>query len=139
MDKRNTVQRELVLDAVRRLHDHATAEQIYGWIHREHPSVGKGTVYRNLSGLSADGQILRVAFPGEADHFDHNVLPHFHALCRGCHRVFDVETDPLPDPLSLVREAHGFHPDGYELLFRGYCPDCLARKKQNTDDQAECR
>ena len=139
MRKRNTVQRELVMNAVQRLRNHPTAEQVYEQIHPEHPSVGLGTVYRNLSALSEEGQLIRVAFPGEADHFDHTLHPHYHALCRECRRVFDVEGAPLPQVDAGQFEAHGFRVESCELLFRGLCPDCAAREAENSDDHAAYR
>ena len=48
MQTRNTVQRQIVLQAVRSLHDHPTADSVYAVIAAEHPSISKATVYRNL-------------------------------------------------------------------------------------------
>lgn len=48
MIKRNTIQREMVLNAVNSLCCHATAEEIFEAIAKNHPNIGRGTVYRNL-------------------------------------------------------------------------------------------
>lgn len=124
MRKRNTVQREMVLSAIRQLRDHPTADRIAAEIHREHPQVGTGTVYRNLNSLSEDGEILRVSFPGEPDHFDHTLLPHYHALCVRCRRVFDVDMAPISGLEKQVTDSHGFEITGSEILFRGLCAEC---------------
>ena len=55
MKNRNTIQRTLVLETVRKLRCHATADQIYEEITKEHPTISKATVYRNLSLLSEIG------------------------------------------------------------------------------------
>ena len=52
MERRNTIQRKLVLDTVRNL-DHPNAEQVYGEIITKHPHISKATVYRNLNLLAA--------------------------------------------------------------------------------------
>ena len=52
MARRNTIQRSLVLEAVNRLHCHATADEVYEEIIKEHPTISKATVYRNLNLLS---------------------------------------------------------------------------------------
>ena len=70
---RNTVQRAMTLEAVRRLHAHPTAEEVYRQVAAEHPSVSRATVYRNLNQLAAQGEILRVPVPTGADHFDFNI------------------------------------------------------------------
>ena len=51
MAKRNTIQRQLVIAAVRFLANHPTAEEVYDRITMEYPDISKGTVYRNLNSL----------------------------------------------------------------------------------------
>ena len=52
MKHRNTIQLSMVYEAVNRLKSHATASEIYDVIASEHPSVSRGTVYRNLNQLA---------------------------------------------------------------------------------------
>lgn len=52
---RNTIQRSLVLEAVNKLHCHATADEIYREIIKTHPHISRATVYRNLNLLSDRG------------------------------------------------------------------------------------
>ena len=44
MEKRNTIQKQLVLDAVAQLADHPTADEVYAHIAQKHPTVSKATV-----------------------------------------------------------------------------------------------
>lgn len=124
MERRNTVQRQLVMDAVRQLMNHASADEIYRFIHEKHPSVGKATIYRNLNLLAEDGQILRVRLPGGAEHFDHNCHSHCHVYCIKCGRVQDVDMTPPGDLMQCIRDSHGIEYLGYDVIFRGICPDC---------------
>ena len=57
--KRNTIQRLLVLETVNKLQCHATADEIYRAIVKEHPNISRATVYRNLNSLSESGSYLR--------------------------------------------------------------------------------
>ena len=66
MEKRNTIQKQLVLDAVFRLANHPTAEEVYAEVARSHPTVSKATVYRNLGSLSEDGLLRHIKMPGGA-------------------------------------------------------------------------
>ena len=78
MEKRNTIQKQLVLDAVFRLANHPTAEEVYAEVARSHPTVSKATVYRNLGSLSEDGLLRHIKMPGGADRFDHMLLEQHH-------------------------------------------------------------
>ena len=55
MKNRNTLQRRLVLETVRRMRNHPTAEEIYLAIAAENPLISEATVYRNLKLLSEQG------------------------------------------------------------------------------------
>lgn len=124
MEKRNTIQKEMVLKAVRQLQNHATADEVYSFISKDYPSIGKGTVYRNLNTLAVDGQVRRVGIPDGSDRYDHNITPHYHVECEGCHRVFDVEMDVLPDLESYISRTNGIKFRSYDILFKGICPEC---------------
>ena len=70
MQQRNTIQSSIVYAAVNTLHNHATADEIYRLIAREHPSISRGTVYRNLNRLSETGRIRKLEIPGGAECLD---------------------------------------------------------------------
>ncbi|MCI6443474.1 MAG: transcriptional repressor, partial [Clostridia bacterium] len=89
--KRSTVQRKLTLEAVNSLHCHATVEEVYAEVSKEHPSVSRATVYRNLKDLSDSGEIRRINNAGGADRFDHIVEKHYHVRCDKCGKLFDVD------------------------------------------------
>ena len=127
MNTRNTIQRTLVLEAVNRLRCHATADEIYAEIAKEHPHISRATVYRNLNLLAELGEIRKLEIPGAADRFDHRCHDHCHVRCETCGRVFDVDMEYVAGLEQNIRDAHGFAFTGYDILFRGICPEC--RKK----------
>ena len=131
MIKRNTIQRSLVLEAVNRLQCHATADEIYEEIKKDHPNISRATVYRNLNVLSEMGEIRRMETPGGADRFDHRCHDHCHVRCQKCGRVFDVDVDFITGLEQRIRDAHGFEFTGYDILFRGICPDCQNASQKN--------
>ncbi len=128
MERRNTIQRDITLQAVRSLKNHATADEIYTYVSQEHPRIGKGTIYRNLNILAEEGKIRKLEIPGGPDCFDHNCTEHHHMRCVRCGRVFDVDLKPLPKLDDLVRAPQGMEFHDYHILFKGACPDC--RKQQ---------
>ena len=123
-NRRNTIQRSLVYEAVHRLQSHATAEEIYAEIVKYHPTVSRGTVYRNLNRLAEEGEIRRMEIPGGPDRYDHRSHGHYHARCLQCGRVFDVEMTYLQDLEKAVTDAHGFAISVHDIIFSGICPGC---------------
>lgn len=124
MERRHTVQKELVLNAVRSMRSHVTADEVYNYIVNEHPSVSKGTVYRNLNLLAEEGEIKKVEIPESSDRYDFTTEEHYHIVCLGCGDVFDVDMAALPDLKTKIRDCHGMDFLGYDILFRGLCPSC---------------
>lgn len=124
MIKRNTIQRLLVFEAVNKLQCHATADEIYETIAKEHPNISRATVYRNLNLLSETGEIRKMEIPGGADRFDHQCHDHCHVKCEKCGRVFDVDMEYVTGLEKNINNNHGFMFTGYDILFRGICPDC---------------
>ena len=124
MMKRKTIQRSLVLDAVNKLHNHATADEIYDAVIIEHPNISKATVYRNLNTLSEMGEIRKLEIPGGADRYDHCTHNHCHIKCDKCGRLFDVDMDYISGLENNIRDTRGFDFTGYDIIFRGTCPEC---------------
>ena len=122
--QRNTVQCELVLNAVRSLCNHPTPEQVYAYISKMHPSVSRSTVYRNLDKLCESGQLLRIPVAQGAFHVDHTIKPHYHLACTECGNVCDVETDEIGDLTKKITNANGCLVTDYYLVFNGLCPEC---------------
>lgn len=131
--RRNTRQRQLVLDAVRARCDHPTAEDIYLDVQAVDGRVSRGTVYRNLNLLAETGVITTVKAPGTM-RFDRRCDGHSHAVCRQCGSVADT---PLPYNDSLDEQAAhstGFTISSHSLVFEGLCPRCAQR--QPLEDQS---
>lgn len=124
MERRNTIQREMVLKAVRELKGHVTADEVFEQVRKENPSVGKGTVYRNLGILAESGEIRKVEIPDGPDRFDFTLEEHYHVLCVGCNQVFDVDMDVITDLTDRIRNMNGMKFLSHDILFKGICPEC---------------
>lgn len=122
--KRNTVQKQIVLESVHQLQNHPTADQVYDRAVEQHPSISRGTVYRNLNQLAEDGEIYKIQVPSGADRFDHMVHPHYHIRCQRCNKLFDVEMAYMEGLEDAVANQQGFRFTGHTILFRGICPQC---------------
>ena len=124
MNKRNTIQRSLVLETVKEMRCHATADEVYNTIVKKHPTISRGTVYRNLNLLCDIGDINKVEVPGAADRYDHLCHDHYHVRCINCGRVFDVEMDFISDLEKNIKDTEGFKFTGHDIIFKGICPKC---------------
>ncbi|MBR4879067.1 MAG: transcriptional repressor [Clostridia bacterium] len=122
--KRNTIQKKLIMDAVNSLCIHPTADEIYEYIVKDHPTISKGTVYRNLNTMCEEGSVYRVKVPGAPDRFDFTIDAHYHFVCEDCKRVFDVDMDYMSELEEKVPNNMGFIIKSHELIFSGVCKNC---------------
>ena len=133
---RNTIQRDLVLEAVMTLRNHPTPEEVYEHIHKDHPTVSKGTVYRNLNFLVESGQLSKIPIPGAAHRVDHTLAPHYHIVCKQCGRVYDVDMPYQAELAGKIRDTGGFEIQEHEIVFWGTCPHCGKRQWPQTETAA---
>jgi Fur family transcriptional regulator, peroxide stress response regulator len=123
-NSRMTKQRRLILEEVRRMMDHPTADEVYEAVRKTIPRISLGTVYRNLDVLAESGEIARLKNSGNQSRFDGDTSNHYHVRCTECGRIanlkgVDVEVDGLQ-----LGAACGFEVVGHWLEFQGVCPAC---------------
>lgn len=123
---RNTVQKQLVLDAVGELDIHATAEQVYEHVVLTYPTISKATVYRNLHQSVQSGDLISIGTFNGSTHYDHRCHEHSHFVCESCGRVFDVEGD-FSDVVDKADKTQGLSISAYHLSFSGKCSACQSR------------
>ena len=131
MERRNTIQKALILRAVCDLKRHLTADEVYEFVKRDHPSIEKGSVYRNLAILTEEGAIRKVEVPDGSDRFDFTLKNHYHVRCVKCGEVFDVDMDEIPDLQKKIHDTHGMEFLTYDIFFKGICPECRAQEKED--------
>jgi len=127
--QRNTVQRQIILEAVKKLHIHPTVEEVYTQIHKNHPTISKATVYRNLRLLAERGEIGQVSLPDDSDRFDKRTDPHYHFKCKICGELSDVDVEYLVGIDETVRQKYGFQVDEHDVVFRGICKNCRVMQR----------
>ena len=121
---RNTVQRQIVLDVVKKLNTHPSIEEVYALVHKDHPSISKSTVYRNLRHLEESGNLRHISMPDDPPRYDAKTSCHYHFKCNGCEEVFDVEIGYLDGINDLVQRMHGFDVGEHDVVFIGLCTAC---------------
>ncbi len=124
---RNTVQKEQVYSALEALANHPTADEVYEAVRVGMPAISRATVYRILNQMAENGVISRVRVSNYAAHYDHCIVPHNHAQCVKCGRVFDVRVKNEIEIDYSAIEADGADIIGHSLVFMAVCGDCLRR------------
>lgn len=122
-------QREIILKHVKSFPVHPTADQVYTALKKENPSLSLGTVYRNLNQLSDIGMLKKIHIADGSDRFDGRTDPHFHMICEGCGRVFDIETSGLEEIISHIKQRYGHEITGVTLNLRGICAECVTHER----------
>ena len=124
MQTRNTLQKDIILKAVNRLHNHPTADMVYEEVARDFPRISKATVYRNLNQMAQQGLILRIQLPNSADRYDFNTEGHYHLKCIECGQVYDIDLPYMEQLNKLDLGDQGFTIEDHNIIFEGKCPFC---------------
>lgn len=122
--QRNTRQRQVVLEELKKLSSHPTAAELYEITRVRMPKISLGTVYRNLELLAQNGVIQKLEIGGAEVRFDGNPERHYHVRCIHCGRVDDVHDLPEDFVQGEVQSLAGYDIVGFRLNFLGVCPDC---------------
>ena len=131
---RMTRQRKVILEELRKVKTHPSADEIYEMVRRRLPRISLGTVYRNLEILSESGEIQKLEPGSTLKRFDGNPDTHHHIRCVQCGCIVDVDFD-VEIKIQNGYAPHGaFRIIGHRLEFTGICPDCL-NSAYNSDFQ----
>jgi len=122
--QRNTRQREVIVEELRKLDTHPSAVGLHEIVKRRLPKISLGTVYRNLEILAHAGKIRKLDISGVEARFDAKMEPHDHVRCVRCGRVDDIfglrKDFVEPD----FKNQTGYVILGHRLEFYGICPSC---------------
>lgn len=122
--RRNTAQKQIILDTLKNLGSHVSATAIYHELQNTHPHIGRATVFRVLSDMAEDGILLRVTVAGSDDRFDITSRPHCHVHCRVCGKVDDIWLDCEPTMRTHIQNSSGFRVENEHIEFGGVCREC---------------
>lgn len=123
-----TPQRKLILEELKKIKTHPTADELFLRLRKRMPGISLGTVYRNLELMANYGLIQKLEIASSQKRFDGQLDEHYHIRCIDCGRIDDLWID-LRDGLN----AAGSNIQNYELLghhleYFGRCSECRTRK-----------
>ena len=131
-NRRITKQRQVILEELRKLKTHPSADEIYKVVRRRLPRISLGTVYRNLEILVEMGEIQKLELSGSLKRYDWDTNKHYHIRCVRCNRVDNAPIAPLNQLEDELYEATVFEIIGHNLEFTGLCPECSKKIKKHS-------
>jgi Fur family ferric uptake transcriptional regulator len=120
-----TRQRKVILEELRKVDTHPSADEVYELVRKRLPRISLGTVYRNLEILSETGEIQKLELGCNLKRFDGIAQDHYHIRCLHCDRVIDAPAGFDVAVKHELKNAGGFKILGHRLEFIGICPACL--------------
>lgn len=121
--RRKTTQRETILEELKKVDTHPTADDIYSIVRKKIPKISMGTVYRNLEILAKTGLIKRFPVDGVM-RFDAKINRHYHIRCTKCGKLEDVDLEIAHQIEQVAANNTNFLINGFKLEFLGICPHC---------------
>ena len=129
---RMTHQRRVILEELKKVRSHPTADEIYETVRQRLPRISMGTVYRNLDVLSECGLIQKLQPVRTQMRFDGNPREHFHITCTRCQRVTDANIEPSDNIFQTLENTLGkltkYGIFGHKLEFIGLCGNCMRQE-----------
>lgn len=95
-----TPQRVVILEAIYKLNNHPTADNIIENIRESHPNIATGTVYKVLETLVENGLIRKVKTDKDIMRYDGIVENHHHLYCSECDLIEDYIDEDLDNLLK---------------------------------------
>ena len=124
---RMTRQRKVILEELRKVKSHPTADEVYEMVRKKVPRISLGTVYRNLETLSEIGLIQKIDAGSAQKRFDGDIGKHYHIRCITCERVFDMPAELVEEPKFRKDGVDGCRIINYSLHFTGVCKKCTGK------------
>jgi Fur family peroxide stress response transcriptional regulator len=102
-----TPQRIAILEAVVKLHNHPTADNIIDYIRKNHPNIATATVYKVLDALVENGLINKVKTEKDIMRYAAFLEKHHHLYSSESDRIEDYQDEELHELLGRHFEKKG--------------------------------
>lgn len=126
---RVTRPRVAVLESVRD-HPHADSTLLAEAVHDALPRVSRQAIFDCLNTFTETGLVRRIRPSGSPARYElRRNDNHHHLVCRSCGTVVDVACAVGAAPCLHASDDHGFVIDEAEVIYWGYCPDCVVSQQ----------
>lgn len=90
-----TPQRVAIYEAIVKLNNHPTADNVIEYIKANHPNISVGTVYKVLDSLVENQLLRKVKTERDIMRYDAVLSHHHHLYCAETDRIEDYEDETL--------------------------------------------
>ncbi len=126
MNSRNTIQKQMILDNIRKTKSHPTASELYEMIKKENPKIGQATVYRNLKTMVQEGDIIIIPGKNNINRYDGDITLHNHFICEKCGKVTDIFIS-RETINNKIEDKYGIKIKRESTVYEGVCKDCCKK------------
>jgi len=128
---RLTPQRIAIAHVLARAGRDSSVQELYSRLRRQHPYIGRATVFRALDVMVDCGLAQRLERPGHVSTYvwcepGH----HHHLICSTCRTVEDLDEKAVSPLAEAISRERGFRVDHARLDFYGQCRNCVAVGKK---------
>ncbi len=124
-EHRITPQRLGILRILANSDGHPSAEAIHGALISHYPTMSLATVYKTLSLLKQEGEVLELQFSELGNRYDgYKPYPHPHVICTDCGEIVDPSLLDMEEITGKMMAETGFKIMTHRLDFYGLCPAC---------------
>jgi len=131
--KRVTIQRNLLLELLRKSDGHLDALELYRQARDNHSKLSLSTIYRNMRLFKEFGLIEEHQLDGRRRCYETRPKTrHHHLVCLACGQIREFRC-PMTDKISsTISKEEGFEITEAEVRLLGYCKACQEGLKNKT-------
>ena len=127
-------QKSEIMQVIKDLQNHPTAEQIYFFVKQKDPAISRSTVYRNLKRFASKGEIAQITIPNGPARFEYlgDHEKHGYIICENCGEIFNFYYHFEELKKSILEQTKVEMFDN-EVMAKGICENCLKLQKKNRE------
>jgi len=104
---------------------HPSAAQLYEKLRLQFPTVSLATIYKTLTLLKDEGEILEIELRNNSHYDGNKPYPHPHLICNRCGKIIDGDEINFVHTLNAeIKEMYDFQVVQSQLVFYGICREC---------------
>ena len=121
--ERNTKQKQVILESLRSVSTHPTAELLHQLVKQKLPHISLATIYRNLNFLALKGEVLKFEINKEY-RYDGHIGKHQHFICNQCENILDIFDSRISNyALNKIKDQK-LKTESVNIIFHGICKEC---------------
>ena len=120
-------QRETILQTVKTMDLHPSADDVYSRVRKRMPQISLGTIYRNLNKLVEMGELSCIQ-DGKMVRYDWKTDHHQHFRCEMCGTLHNVDVSN-GQIIDLLTKNFGLKISDISLELSGTCENCMLNKQ----------